>query len=49
MDNDTFVIRQWGKYVKLYQEGFVWVKRVEVNIGYRPVSRFSWHNNNYWV
>lgn len=36
-ENDTFVERPWGRYMKLYQESGVWVKRVEVN----PQGRLS--------
>ncbi len=42
-NEDTFVQRPWGKYMKLYQESGVWVKRVEV----LPNNRLSLQKHNH--
>lgn len=42
-DQDTFVERPWGHYMKLYQEKGVWVKRVEV----KPNARLSLQKHNH--
>lgn len=48
-DEDTFVERPWGQYMKLYQEKGVWVKRVEVNPGQRLSLQKHNHRTEKWV
>ena len=48
-DNDTFVERPWGNYMKLYQEKGVWVKRVEVNASQRLSLQKHSHRTEKWI
>ena len=48
-ENDTFVERPWGRYMKLYQEAGVWVKRVEVNPGGRLSLQKHHQRSEKWI
>lgn len=48
-ENDTFVERPWGRYMKLYQEAGVWVKRVEVNPGGRLSLQKHHKRSEKWI
>jgi mannose-6-phosphate isomerase len=48
-ENDTFVERPWGRYMKLYQEAGVWVKRVEVNPGGRLSLQRHHKRSEKWI
>lgn len=48
-DQDTFVERPWGNFMKLYQEKGVWVKRVEVNPGQRLSLQKHSHRSEKWI
>lgn len=48
-DEDTFVERPWGSYMKLYQEHGVWVKRVEVTVGQRLSLQKHDHRSEKWI
>ena len=48
-ENDTFCERPWGRYMKLYQEAGVWVKRVEVNPGGRLSLQQHFKRSEKWI
>ncbi|HSV43219.1 MAG TPA: phosphomannose isomerase type II C-terminal cupin domain [Candidatus Bathyarchaeia archaeon] len=48
-ENDTFCERPWGRYMKLYQEAGVWVKRVEVNPGGRISLQEHHKRSEKWI
>lgn len=48
-DEDTFVERPWGNFVKLFQEKGVWVKRVEVTPNHRLSLQKHNHRTEKWI
>ncbi|MEW5894834.1 MAG: phosphomannose isomerase type II C-terminal cupin domain [Candidatus Omnitrophota bacterium] len=48
-ENDTYVERPWGCYMKLYQEAGVWVKRVEVLPGGRLSLQKHLKRSEKWI
>jgi mannose-6-phosphate isomerase-like protein (cupin superfamily) len=41
--------RPWGKYLKIFQESGVWVKRVEVRPGERLSLQKHMHRSEKWI